>query len=473
MKNKKYDYYRATIRRAEQLLEMHTLEDFTGFAQANHVKQIIMTHLEGSGEPAFALASKGALYVCAAAGFKSLEDYVSATENKFPDAATYYAALELNCSTFEEYSTATTHEITDATVFEAMKSSGFVDGYKRFDDLRVENPLLPKMESITNVKQLYDYAQEKGFKDFAHFLTVWQAGFTHPAVYEAAMDKGLSNAADYEVFVQGQFNHVNEFRMAKPLGIRTIEELKRYLDLNLSSYPAASFDELLLIRIITQLENQTKTPFKKLYDHFLKMEQGYKQPDAEGVAVLPKWFTKGLHTEQDVKNFLVTNQKVKLFGTYNAAKDEFETTHIKRRMVVVDGSNVAYNSNMADRRQGAFTAEMKNILNLVKKLKQDYGFEDVHVIADAGLMHRAKDKELLKDIKELCRYSESPPGEPADLSLINAVKRHHCLLVTNDNFKDWKLSDRWVEDNIDFYRLKFMLNGDIVVLPYMERFGKA
>ncbi len=229
-------------------------------------------------------------------------------------------------------------------------------------------------------------------------------------------------------------------------------------------------DERLLLSILSKLENGIDTPFKKLYDFYLKTEEAYQQPDGQGNKKLPPWFTKNLKVEEDFKNYLVQSDFVKRFGTYNAEKEIFETVHIARRKVVVDGSNVAYNSSLSEK--GKHQPHLKNILILIKKLKQEYKFEDIHVIADSTLLPRVKDKEVLKEIKNLCRFSESPPGTPADLYLIHAVQRDHCLLVTNDTFKDWKLNDRWIEDNIDFYRLPFVLNEQRVMIPHMERFGE-
>jgi len=41
----------------------------------------------------------------------------------------------------------------------------------------------------------------------------------------------------------------------------------------------------------------------------------------------------------------------------------------------------------------------------------------------------------------------------------------HCLLLSNDTFQEWKAHDPWVAENIDFYRLSFLINQDSVLLP--------
>lgn len=472
MKGKKYDYYHAVIRKAEQIIELETLQEFIHYTNANHIRQIMLAADPEKQSPVFLLASKGALYVCQTSGFKTLEDYQNSIENGFPDAVTFYDAQNKKCNTYEEYETAIASGITEVEEFDKIKAAGYIDGYSRFDNLRKPDVLLPQMENVQSAKALFDYASSKSFTDFSHFLKVWQAGFVDPIEHQLAMEKGLNNQRDYETFRNGGFNTLEEFKLAKQHNITTCHELKQYQDLHYTAYANCTFDELLLVNIISKLENGSKTEFQKLYNFFLKTEGEYKRLTDKGEMKLPDWYTKRLRKEEDVKNFLINNSKVKHSGTFHATANTFETIHIKLRQVVVDGSNVAHNSNLKDRKAGKFTAELKNILILVKKLRDEYHFEDIHVISDFNLIHKVNDKELLKEIKALCKYSETPSGTPADLYLINHVKKHHCLLVTNDAFRDWKAADKWTEDNIDFYRLKFVLNGNAVLLPYMERFAK-
>jgi len=60
---------------------------------------------------------------------------------------------------------------------------------------------------------------------------------------------------------------------------------------------------------------------------------------------------------------------------------------------------------------------------------------------------------------------EAPAERAADLFIISYVRQQHCLLLSNDTFREWKTQDPWVAENIDFYRLSFMINQDTVLLP--------
>jgi hypothetical protein len=94
---------------------------------------------------------------------------------------------------------------------------------------------------------------------------------------------------------------------------------------------------------------------------------------------------------------------------------------------VVDASNVAHNSNMVSRSKAPYSADMNNVLILLKKLKNDYKFEDIDVIAFHSLRGKAKNLDLLNEIKTLCKDSEAPPGTPADLYLIKFKKQNMII----------------------------------------------
>jgi hypothetical protein len=110
---------------------------------------------------------------------------------------------------------------------------------------------------------------------------------------------------------------------------------------------------------------------------------------------------------------------------------------------------------------------VRNMLLMVDFLKAK-GFTDITVFSDAALRHRLEETELLKDIKAQCTYRETPAETAADLFLIAFVKRHHCLIVSNDTFREWKMQDSWVAENMDYYRLSFLIKGAEVLMPDLD-----
>ena len=109
-----------------------------------------------------------------------------------------------------------------------------------------------------------------------------------------------------------------------------------------------------------------------------------------------------------------------------------------------------------------------NVIRLVKELR-NRGFNDISIIADASLRHRIEDKDKLNELKKMVEYQEAPAENPADIFIIQYVKQEHCLLVSNDLFRKWKKLDPWVAQNIDYYRIAFMIKEDMVLLPDLDK----
>ena len=151
---------------------------------------------------------------------------------------------------------------------------------------------------------------------------------------------------------------------------------------------------------------------------------------------------------------------MKEYGHYHSDGTYFQVNKLQDRKVVIDGSNVAHNSQGNEKSKPAYA----NIILLVNELKAK-GFTHIKVINDASLKHKISDIEKLGELKKLAEVSESPAETAADIFLINYVKSNHCLLISNDGFLEWRGADQWVLDNIDFYRLAFKITGDHVSLP--------
>ena len=144
----------------------------------------------------------------------------------------------------------------------------------------------------------------------------------------------------------------------------------------------------------------------------------------------------------------------KYFGEY------FRKKSIKSQMIVIDGSNVAYASVGETKKRPL----VKNILLMVKHLQKE-GFTDISVFTDAATQHRFGDEEHMSELKKLCKFQYTPGKEAADKFLYTYVRQNGCLLITNDQFNDWKLKDSWVAHHLNHYRCTFIINEDTVVLP--------
>ena len=105
----------------------------------------------------------------------------------------------------------------------------------------------------------------------------------------------------------------------------------------------------------------------------------------------PVWFRSTLPDKESVTTFLSTHDQVKAFGNYDPDGEYFEFNRLQDRKVVIDGSNVAYNSRLD--KKGI--PQVENLLRMVRKLHES-GIRDILIIVDASLKHSLTDADKLK-----------------------------------------------------------------------------
>ncbi|MBN2694120.1 hypothetical protein JXR93_05615, partial [bacterium] len=139
----------------------------------------------------------------------------------------------------------------------------------------------------------------------------------------------------------------------------------------------------------------------------------------------------------------------------------FEKLERKNIKIIIDGSNVAWNSNS---QKNSDYPELKNISLVVKALKKQ-NINDITVIIDAALMHKVKDPEFYKEFEDIIH--KAPAKIEADYFIIDFARKGSGLIITNDQFKDWKERDSWIQENIDSMLIPFMILNNYVT------FGKT
>ena len=110
---------------------------------------------------------------------------------------------------------------------------------------------------------------------------------------------------------------------------------------------------------------------------------------------------------------------------------------------------------------------IKNILIMVTFLLEK-GFTDITVFTDAGLKHKFIDLELLPEVEKICKFQYTPAEKSADIFLLSFVKENRCFIISNDKFREWKVRDTWVANNIDDYRFPFMIQDEKVIMPNLD-----
>lgn len=124
-----------------------------------------------------------------------------------------------------------------------------------------------------------------------------------------------------------------------------------------------------------------------------------------------------------------------------------------RRMVVIDGANVAY-----EERSAGGKPKFSNLLKVRRELEEK-GFEAV-ILVDASLKYDIDDQEQLENLIRSQQVRQSPAGTDADYFIINLAHELDALIVTNDRYKDYAQQYPWVPER----RLPYMIvKGEVVL----------
>ena len=454
MKLKNLRYFSAKSVATQNSIELITIDDLVRLVEMHNLREVFVLLSDTGVSNYFAVMYQNHLMQMAALGFKTIDDYYHAHENKFPDYESYYGAKENGCETYEDYNMLSQSGIKDKEEFAKVKQGGFIEGFKEWQTAETLPP------NLHNAVDLYRLAHKNGFTDFKTFAEASFKGFTTKNMYDIAREYGFPTMHEYEESKQRGFSNYKEMTFANEHKIRDHEDLLRWGNLNTSICENCGCDGKVLNMLISKLEQNKRISINKLMDLFEKAIHEFRYPDNNE---LPQWFDSILTSRQNVIDFLMHNEEKKKFGTYDNDGEFFEINHMKDRKVVIDGSNVAHNT------QGNANGKptVANLIKLVTFLRQKH-FTEITIISDASLKYKLEDQEKLSDLKDLAEYLEAPRETSADSFLIKHVKQTHCLLVSNDTFRQWKVNDPWVAENIDYYRLAFIIKDNEVLMPDLK-----
>lgn len=456
----KLRYFKVKKINTEFLMEFCDLMEFHRFLEYNQVRTIFLVMNEEDSVTHFAASYKGGLLQQDNLGFETIEDYLNSLKDEFPDAQSFYKAKEIGCRTYKDFTIVDACGINEKEIFEKIKEAGFIDSFADYIAYKTEHADDNKLGNFDNAFQLYNEATGNGFEDYTAFKEARIKGFKNRIDYDIAKEKGYDNAADYEIGLEKGFHNYEIYKLALDLQIRDRFDMEKYTDLKVLEAKAEYFDQRVLLTLLSKLPQDKKVSINKLNELLEKSYDDFKYEDTQQ---LPPWFTKAFENIDSIKEFLKTNDNVKEYGHYDADGEFFEAKKLRDRKVVIDGSNVAHKSAGKSDSKPLFS----NILLMIKDLKKR-GITEISVISDAALKYRIGDKELLPELEKECEYLEAPAETSADVFIIKYVKQHHCLLISNDTFREWKAADPWIAANIDYYRLTFMINNDTVLIPDLD-----
>jgi hypothetical protein len=456
MKPNHKNYIKASVLSAATVIEISTILDFCKYIDHHNIKDVFL--IENNSK--FAVLAHNSLIQINTNAFLTLDDAKNACLNEFPDAGEFYEAQELNISTYPDFQLVKVCGIKDKTLFDEIQSKGFVTGFEKYKAYLQEELQDSDKAIFPDILALFNFAKENHFENFDLFFDAFKAGFENFENYQIALEKGFNNAKDFKTALENGFPNNELYQIAKEDAVETYTELQQKMSLELA-YPDLKHDESVLLFLLSKLPQDKKVGLNKLHSLLETAFEEYGNPNSKKVE---DWFTRSFEKIEDIAKFLANNENVKKFGTFDVDGEFFEINTIKDRSIVIDGSNVAYNSVSRGDGQKPMIAHLITMVNFLKKK----GFIDILIIADASLRHKLGDAERIKELGQIAKYEIAPAATTADVFLISHVKSRHCLLLSNDTFKDHKFSDSWIATNIDYYRLTFMITDGEVFMPDLK-----
>lgn len=454
MKNTNKHFVKATILQAATIIELENINDFCRFAE-QHASKEYFSLLENSK---FAILHNSCLIQIPSNGFLCVEDYKKATQNAFANAADYYQALEAGITKFEDFDMIQKCGISDKKLFDEIQEDGFIEGFQTFKEYSGKEESFKIPAVISNPFELYKHAEISGFENFEVFFQALQSGFMNAKDYNVAIEKGFETLAAYKDAIDNGFPDAKTYYIAREHNVKTFQHLLQKVNLELA-YPDLTHDQNILLFLLSKLEQGKKASVNKLNT---LLEEDLKEYKEIQTGEFFPWFMRYFKTPENIATFLKENENVKKFGTYDSDGEFFEVNAIKDRSVVIDGSNVAHNSVNSSEKP-----TIANLILMVNYLKAK-GFTDILIIADASLRHKISDLDKLDELSQIAKYEIAPASTSADKFIISYVKSKHCLVISNDSFKEHKVLDPWTAMNIDYYRLTFMITDGEVFMPDLK-----
>lgn len=117
----------------------------------------------------------------------------------------------------------------------------------------------------------------------------------------------------------------------------------------------------------------------------------------------------------------------------------------RRRVVVVDGNNVAYHLSS----QGKPNTE--NLILAYRSLTST-GFKPVFVVS-AALVHKIDKPTALNEFMLSAEVVEAPRRTDDDLRIIQLAKELNAPIVSNDRFLNWIDRYPWITSRLRKYRM--------------------
>ncbi len=390
----------------------------------------------------FCILENGFAFVTSSFEYFRLEDYYEASESGFTNAKEYYQAIAQEFSDVTQYRTSSKLGYRSFEEFENSGQMGFRGCLVSFREFFKDSDFPLTSTDFTLEAQAYRFAIENGFKSYEELYQAVENGFIDGVEYKEATANGFTLHDDY--------------KSAKDLGIVNRDIYDEYckLDNVRSNNFLGSIQEALLFQMLDTMEHEDEISVSGLWNVLKNAEADLL------VEEITSWYTSSFKDQDEFERFLVSNSISGRLGTSFPNKEIFQRIVLKSvstATIAIDASNVAYGSGSTEGNEGPKVSNLEVVLHALK----GKGFKDLKIFADASLKHNIDNPDQFAVLKNEYNIMEMPAGTDADVFIIKYVIENQCYVISNDRFNDWKEKDSWVRENIDRFRIRFMIIDDL------------
>ena len=132
-------------------------------------------------------------------------------------------------------------------------------------------------------------------------MIAWKTGFTDAALHTIALEKGYIHKADYDAGSKAGFMYASDYIEAKKLKVRDKKDFDRYIDLEFLHHTGYTYDQRILLALISKLPQGKKVSINKLEELYKKALEEYRYEDT---GEMPLWLTNSFTGRDSVIEFL-------------------------------------------------------------------------------------------------------------------------------------------------------------------------
>ena len=416
----------------------------------------------------FILSHEGIAFKIKNKNYKTISDMIKGTSNGFSDADKYYDAVKRGFIDYNEYNNAIQLGYENRDDYLYSQEMGFRGSLEDIKNIELDKYDSYNVHNVRNLiydfkkeADIYYYGEKNGFDNYNEFKTAISKLFLTADDYRVAIKKGFTNGAEYTKAKEMGFDNPKEFEEALKLNIETKSEYDTYCKLReiMKKYDLETTEEALLFKILLDLNPKKKISAEKIWSKLTSEETKYKLKGDWYHERFAEWFSKKFNDKNDLKEYLAESKKMVQIGYYDIEGEVFERKVVPQvRKIIVDGSNVAWAGGSRDKGDKPYAKNIKLVIDALR----EGGYSDILVIIDASLNHLVEDVDILLYLKKEKTLKEAPAKRDADEFILKYLKEYSAYVITNDTFKDWKEKDEWVNENIEKYRVSFMINENVV-----------